>query len=195
MTNRKLAIISCLNLFVTHNIFKIKVSWYHRMTWDPPKHVSKLRKKNSGCLTINQVAEIVVRQSFWLTMIWSTPQPLSQWDLAADWSDRKIYKSLGQSKTHWASLAAFGISYSIQTGCRHFEGTLPPYLSSVLHIYQPPRVLRSSSEKLLKIPRVNLKSANFILLPRLFGTRFQAVFVTSLISCNSSKNSCKVDAE
>ena len=39
-----------------------------------------------------------------------------------------------------------------------------------------------------KFPGLTLSqpvNAHFILLPRLFGTRFQAVFVTSLISCNS----------
>ena len=42
---------------------------------------------------------------------------------------------------------------------RHFEGTLPFYLSDVLHIYQPSRSLRSSSEKLLRIPKRTLKTA------------------------------------
>ena len=51
---------------------------------------------------------------------------------------------------HWLSLE-FRIEYklAILAFCR-FEGTLHPYLSSVLHTYQPPRVLQSSSEKLLK---------------------------------------------
>ena len=62
------------------------------------------------------------------------------------------------TELHWLPLE-FRIQYKLTVlAFRHFEGTLPPYLSSVLHIYQPPRVLRSSSEKLLKIPRVNLKS-------------------------------------
>ena len=42
---------------------------------------------------------------------------------------------------------------------KHFEKSLPQYLSSVLCTYQPSRSLRSSAEKLLKIPRVNLKTA------------------------------------
>ena len=42
---------------------------------------------------------------------------------------------------------------------RHFEETLPPYLSSVLKTYHPQRSLRSSTDRLLVIPRVNLKSA------------------------------------
>ena len=92
------------------------------------------------------------------------------------------------TELHWLPLE-FRIQYKLAVlTFRHFEGTLPPYLSPVLHIYQHPRVLRSSSEKLLKIPRVNLKSAgerSFHFAARLFGTRFQAVFVTSLISCNS----------
>ena len=41
---------------------------------------------------------------------------------------------------------------------RHFEGSLPPYLSSSLCTYEPSRSLRSSNEKLLKIPKRNLKS-------------------------------------
>ena len=46
---------------------------------------------------------------------------------------------------------------------RHFEGSLPPYLSSFLCTYEPSRSLRSSNEKLLKIPKRKLKS---------FGQRF-----------------------
>ena len=42
---------------------------------------------------------------------------------------------------------------------RHFDKSLPPYLSQSLNIYQTSRTLRSSSEKLLKIPKANLKSA------------------------------------
>ena len=41
---------------------------------------------------------------------------------------------------------------------RHFDGSLPPNLSSTLVIYQPSRSLRSSHEKLLKVPRKNLKA-------------------------------------
>ena len=42
---------------------------------------------------------------------------------------------------------------------RRFESSLPPYLSELLYTYQPSRTLRSSSEKLFKIPQTNLKSA------------------------------------
>ena len=41
---------------------------------------------------------------------------------------------------------------------RHFDGSLPPYLSSSLCTYEPSRSLRFSNEKLLKIPKQNLKS-------------------------------------
>ena len=52
------------------------------------------------------------------------------------------------------------IHYKIATlAFRHFENSLPPYLSELLHTYQPSRTLRSSSEKLLKVPKTNLKSA------------------------------------
>ena len=60
---------------------------------------------------------------------------------------------------HWLPIK-FRIQFKIAVlAFRHFEGTLPSYLSAVLYTYQPSRSLRSSSDKLLKIPRVNLKSA------------------------------------
>ena len=60
---------------------------------------------------------------------------------------------------HWLPIE-FRIKFKLCVlAFRHFEGTLPSYLSSVLCTYQPSRTLRSSSEKLLKIPRVTLKSA------------------------------------
>ena len=60
---------------------------------------------------------------------------------------------------HWLPID-FRIQYKLAVlAFRHFEGTLPPYLSAVLCIYEPSRSLRSSSEKLLKIPRVSLRSA------------------------------------
>ena len=62
-------------------------------------------------------------------------------------------------KLHWLPVEA-RIHYKIATlAFRHFENSLPPYLSELLHIYQPSRTLRSSSEKLLKVPQTNLKSA------------------------------------
>ena len=55
---------------------------------------------------------------------------------------------------HWLPVEA-GIQYKVATlADRHFEGTLPLYLSSVLHAYQPSR-----SEKIPKVPKTNLKSA------------------------------------
>ena len=41
---------------------------------------------------------------------------------------------------------------------RHFEGTLPSYLSDILCVYQPSRSLRSSNERLLKVPKRTLKT-------------------------------------
>ena len=41
---------------------------------------------------------------------------------------------------------------------RHFNGTLPPYLSSSLCTYQPSCSLCSSTGWLLKIPKTNLKT-------------------------------------
>ena len=59
---------------------------------------------------------------------------------------------------HWLPVK-FRCQYKIATlAYRHFEGSLPPYLSSSLCTYEPSRSLRSSNEKLLKIPKRNLKS-------------------------------------
>ena len=59
---------------------------------------------------------------------------------------------------HWLPVK-FGCQYKISTlAYRHFEGSLPPYLSSSLCAYEPSRSLRSYKEKLLKIPKRNLKS-------------------------------------
>ena len=53
----------------------------------------------------------------------------------------------------------FRCQYKIATlAYRHFKGSLPPYLSSPLFIYEPSRSLRYSKQKLLKIPKRNLKS-------------------------------------
>ena len=61
-------------------------------------------------------------------------------------------------RLHWLSIPA-RIDYKVATlAYRHLEGSLPPYLSSTLFLYQPSRSLRSSQEKLLKVPRENLKA-------------------------------------
>ena len=58
---------------------------------------------------------------------------------------------------HWFPVK-YRIQYKLVTlAFRHFDGTLPPYLSS-LCTYQPSRSLRSSTERLLKIPKTNLKT-------------------------------------
>ena len=59
---------------------------------------------------------------------------------------------------HWLPVN-FRCQYKIAAlAYRNFEGSLPPYLSSSLCTYEPSRSLRSSNEKLLKIPKRNLKS-------------------------------------
>ncbi len=59
---------------------------------------------------------------------------------------------------HWLPIN-FRIQYKLATlAFRHFDGSLPPYLSSLLQTYTPPRMLRSSSEKLLRVCQFNLKS-------------------------------------
>ena len=52
---------------------------------------------------------------------------------------------------HWLPVK-YRIQYKLATlAFRHFDGTLPPYLSFSLCTYQPSRSLRSSTERLLKI--------------------------------------------
>ena len=59
---------------------------------------------------------------------------------------------------HWLPVK-FRCQYKIAAlAYRHFDGSLPPYLFSSLCTYEPSRFLRSSNEKLLKIPKRNLKS-------------------------------------
>ena len=59
---------------------------------------------------------------------------------------------------HWLPVK-YRIQYKLATlAFHHFDGTLPPYLSSSLCTYQPSRSLRSSTERLLKIQKTNLKT-------------------------------------
>ena len=54
------------------------------------------------------------------------------------------------------------IDYKLATlAFRHFDGSLPQHLSSRLDIYQPSRSLRSSNERLLRVPRWKLKSFGY----------------------------------
>ena len=53
----------------------------------------------------------------------------------------------------------FRSEYKIDTlAYRHFDGTLPSYLLASLCTYQTSRTLRSSKEKLLKIPKRSVNS-------------------------------------
>ena len=69
----------------------------------------------------------------------------------------------------------YRIQYKLATlAFHHFDGTLPPCLSSSLCTYQPSCSLRSSTERLLKIPKTNLKTfgeCSLVTLLRLSGTR------------------------
>ena len=60
---------------------------------------------------------------------------------------------------HWLPVEA-RIKYKMCVlAFKHFQGTLPPYLSNKLQSYTPSRTLRSSAEKLLKVPKYNLKTS------------------------------------
>ncbi|KAK7107751.1 hypothetical protein V1264_015614 [Littorina saxatilis] len=59
---------------------------------------------------------------------------------------------------HWLPMK-YRIEYKLALlGYRCFEKSLPPYLSHSLSIYEPSRSLRSSSEKLLRIPKTRTKT-------------------------------------
>ena len=59
---------------------------------------------------------------------------------------------------HWLPVK-YHIQYKLMMlAFRHFNSTLPPYLSSSLSTYQPSHSLCTSTERLLKIPKTNLKT-------------------------------------
>ena len=69
---------------------------------------------------------------------------------------RVLHKQL-----HWLPIQT-RIDYKLATlAFRHFDGSLPQYLSSMLDIYQPSRSLRSSNDRLLRVPRWKLKSFGY----------------------------------
>ena len=59
---------------------------------------------------------------------------------------------------YWIRHFTAGLYRLATLAFRHFNGTLPPYLSVSLCTYQPSRFLCSSPERLLKIPKTNLKT-------------------------------------
>ena len=58
---------------------------------------------------------------------------------------------------HWLPVK-FRWQFKLAILAYHFEGTLPSYLSGVLCTYHPSRSLRSSNERLLKVPKRALKT-------------------------------------
>ena len=62
---------------------------------------------------------------------------------------------------HWLPIQTY-IDYKLATlAFRHFDGSLPQYLSSRLDIYQPSQSLRSSNDRFLRVPRWKLKSFGY----------------------------------
>ena len=63
------------------------------------------------------------------------------------------------AQLHWLPVEQ-RIQYKIGTlAFRHFDGTLPPYLSDKLSHHTTSRTLRSSAQLLLNTPQTNLKTA------------------------------------
>ena len=73
-----------------------------------------------------------------------------------DLSSKNQKDSMSQpllKQLHWLPIQTH-IDYKLATlAFRHFDGSLPQYLSSRLDIYQPSRSLRSSNDRLLRVPR------------------------------------------
>ena len=80
-------------------------------------------------------------------------------DLSSANENRTTLHPFWKKQQHWLPVEARIHCKLATLVFRHFENSLPPYLSELLHTYQPSQTLRSSSEKLLKIPKTNLKSA------------------------------------
>ena len=71
---------------------------------------------------------------------------------------KRDHVTLLLKELHWLPVK-YRIQYKLATlAFRHFDSTLLPYLSSSLCTYQPSRSLRSLTERLLKIPKTNLKT-------------------------------------
>ena len=74
---------------------------------------------------------------------------------------KRQHVTLLLKQLHWLPIQT-RINYKLATLVfRHSDGSLPQYLSSTLDIYQPSRLLRSSSERLLRVPRWKLKSFGY----------------------------------
>ena len=62
---------------------------------------------------------------------------------------------------HWLPIQTH-IDYKLATlAFQHFDDALPQYLSSALDIYQPSQSLRSSNDRLLRVPHWKLKSFGY----------------------------------
>ena len=72
---------------------------------------------------------------------------------------RLVYVTPLLKKLHWPPVSERVVFKLATLSLGYFDGTLPPYLSCCLASYLSSSSLRSSSQKLLTIPRVNLKSA------------------------------------
>ena len=102
---------------------------------------------------------------------------------ARDEKRRRDHVSPLLKELHWLPVK-FRCQYKIATlAYRHFEGSLPPYLSSSLCAYESSRSLRSSNQKLLKIPKRNLKS---------FGQRSFSFMASSLPATKKCTNAVSI---
>ena len=91
---------------------------------------------------------------------------------SSSWGAKKLYQTYSATSLlrtlHWLPVKA-RIQYKIACLCFQClsHNTMPPYLSDLLHPYQPPRTLRSLDTSLLSVPRFCLET---------FGRRSFSVF-------------------
>ena len=71
---------------------------------------------------------------------------------------------------HWLPVQFRSQNKLATLAYRRFDGSLPQYLSSCLCTYEPYLTLRSSHEKLLKIPKYNLKTSLSFLAPTVWNS-------------------------
>ena len=131
------------------------------------KSVTEFPSTTRGHLRTNHKFKILLHLFLWPSIMFTEPTTKSSKQCCQTCPPQTIigprYSPSGKNKTktklYWLPVEA-RIHYKIATlAFRHFENSLPPHLSEVLHTYQPSRTLRSSSEKLLKVPKTNLKFA------------------------------------
>ena len=68
-----------------------------------------------------------------------------------------VYFHEWRQDLHWLPVRARCIFKLAVFAYKHFDGTLPEYLSDTIEVHRPSRILRSSTDSLLNVPKCSLK--------------------------------------